>query len=75
MFGDEAYICLGVHGQIWVQRPQDTAYLSQFMVQGQTNLHLKLAFGSASLVKEWLDSESSTVTWTLGCTPTPWISL
>jgi hypothetical protein len=24
MFGDEAYICLGVHGQIWVQRPQDT---------------------------------------------------
>jgi hypothetical protein len=42
MFGDEAYICLGVHGQIWVQRPQDTAYLSQFMVQGQTNFAPKI---------------------------------
>ena len=35
IFGDESYIHLGVHGQIWVQRPVDTAYLKEYMVVGQ----------------------------------------
>jgi transposase len=42
LFGDETYICLGAHGQIWVQRPQDAAYLNQFMVQGQSNFTPKI---------------------------------
>jgi hypothetical protein len=42
LFGDETYICLGAHGRIWVQRPQDEAYLSQFMVQGQSNFAPKI---------------------------------
>ena len=42
LFGDETYICLGAHGQIWVQRPQDAAYLSQYMVQGQSNFAPKI---------------------------------
>ena len=31
MFADEAYIYLGQHGQIWVQRPVDQEYILQFM--------------------------------------------
>ena len=42
LFSDETYMCLGVHGQVWVQRPQDAAFLSQFMVQGQTNFAPKI---------------------------------
>jgi transposase len=42
LFGDETYICLGTHGQIWVQRPEDTAYLSEYMVPGQTNFAPKI---------------------------------
>ena len=42
LFGDESYICHGSHGQIWVQRPQDAAYLSEFMVQGQSNFAPKI---------------------------------
>jgi hypothetical protein len=42
LFGDETYICLGTHGQIWVQRPEDTAYLSECMVPGQTNFAPKI---------------------------------
>lgn len=36
LFGDESYICLGAQGRIWVQRPQDAAFQSQFMVSSQT---------------------------------------
>lgn len=32
IFGDECYIYLGTHGQTWVQRPVDCAYLKQFML-------------------------------------------
>lgn len=42
LFGDETYMCLGVQGQIWVQRPQDAAFLSQFVVQGQSNFAPKI---------------------------------
>jgi transposase len=35
IFGDEGYIYLGVHGQVWVQRPADAAYLKEYMVPGQ----------------------------------------
>jgi transposase len=42
LFGDETYICLGVNGQIWVQRPQDAAYLSEYMVQGQKGFTQKI---------------------------------
>jgi DDE superfamily endonuclease/Transposase len=42
LFGDETYICLGAQGQIWVQRPEDTAFLSQYMIQGQTNFAPKI---------------------------------
>jgi hypothetical protein len=42
LFGDESYICLGSHGQIWVQRPQDAAYLSEFMMRGQSNFAPKI---------------------------------
>ena len=35
-------MCLGVQGQIWVQRPQDAAFLSQFVVQGQSNFAPKI---------------------------------
>jgi hypothetical protein len=38
MFADEAYIYLGQHGQIWVQRPVDQEYILQFMaVAGPLN--------------------------------------
>jgi transposase len=33
LFSDETYIVLGGNGQVWVQRPEDTAYLEQFMIQ------------------------------------------
>ena len=42
LFGDESYICLGAHDQIWVQRPEDAAYQSQFMVHGQTTFAPKI---------------------------------
>ena len=42
LFGDETYIYLGANGQIWVQRPQDAAYLSEYMVQGQSNFAPKI---------------------------------
>jgi hypothetical protein len=42
LFGDETYICLGAHGRIWVQRPEDTAYQSQFVPQGQSNFPPKI---------------------------------
>jgi transposase len=42
LFGDETYICLGAHGRIWVQRPEDAAYQSQFMVQGQSSFAPKI---------------------------------
>jgi transposase len=33
LFSDETYIVLGGTGQIWVQRPEDTAFLSEYMAQ------------------------------------------
>ena len=42
IFGDESYIHLGVHGQVWVQRPVDTAYLKEFMVPGQIQFPPKI---------------------------------
>jgi hypothetical protein len=42
LFGDETYICLGAQGRVWVQRPIDTAYDSQHMVQGQSNFPEKI---------------------------------
>jgi transposase len=33
LFSDETYIVLGSAGQIWVQRPEDTAFLEPYMVQ------------------------------------------
>ena len=42
LFGDETYIYLGQHGRIWIQRPEDAAYQSQFMVQGQSNFAPKI---------------------------------
>jgi transposase len=42
LFGDETYICLGAQGRVWVQRPEDAAYLSDYMVQGQTNFAPKI---------------------------------
>ncbi len=35
IFGDESYISLGPHGQVWVQRPEDAAYVSRYLVQGR----------------------------------------
>ena len=42
LFSDETYIHLGVNGQLWVQRPQDTAYLSDYMVLSQSNFAPKI---------------------------------
>jgi transposase len=42
LFGDETYICLGANGQIWVQRPEDAAYQSEYMAQGQSNFAPKI---------------------------------
>jgi hypothetical protein len=42
LFGDETYICLGAHGQVWVQRPEDTAYLSQYVAQGHVSFAPKI---------------------------------
>jgi transposase len=42
LFGDETYICLGAQGLVWVQRPEDAAYLSDYMVQGQTDFAPKI---------------------------------
>jgi transposase len=42
LFGDETYIYLGANGQIWVQRPQDAAYQSEYMAQGQSNFAPKI---------------------------------
>jgi transposase len=42
LFGDETYICLGAQGRVWVQRPEDAAYLSEYMVQGQSNFAPKI---------------------------------
>jgi transposase len=33
LFSDETHIILGGNGQVWVQRPEDTAFLSQFMTE------------------------------------------
>jgi transposase len=33
LFSDETYIILGGNGQVWVQRPEDTAFLSQYMIE------------------------------------------
>jgi DDE superfamily endonuclease/Transposase len=33
LFSDETHVILGGNGQVWVQRPEDTAFLSQFMTQ------------------------------------------
>ena len=35
LFSDESYIYLGQHGNIWVQRPEDSAYMEEYMVHGQ----------------------------------------
>ena len=29
LFADETYICLGAQGRVWVQRPEDAAFLSE----------------------------------------------
>jgi DDE superfamily endonuclease/Transposase len=42
LFGDETYICLGAQGRVWVQRPEDAAFLRQYMAQGQTNFAPKI---------------------------------
>jgi hypothetical protein len=42
LFADETYICLGAQGRVWVQRPEDAAFLSEYMVQGQTNFAPKI---------------------------------
>lgn len=42
LFGGETYIYLGQHGRIWIQRPEDAAYQSEFMVQGQSNFAPKI---------------------------------
>lgn len=34
IFADEAYLCIGSHGQIWVQRPVCTEFLLPYMVTG-----------------------------------------
>ena len=33
LFSDETHVILGGNGQVWVQRPEDTAFLSQFMTE------------------------------------------
>ena len=33
LFSDETHVILGGNGQVWVQRPEDTAFLSQFMIE------------------------------------------
>src|ERR1700722_18356343 len=33
LFSDETHVVLGGNGQVWVQRPEDTAFLSQFMTE------------------------------------------
>jgi hypothetical protein len=35
LFSDESYIYLGQHGHIWVQRPEDSAFVEEYMVHGQ----------------------------------------
>jgi len=42
LFSDESYIHLGYHGQTWVQRPEDTAYLEEYMVLGQRQFSPKI---------------------------------
>lgn len=42
LFADETYITLGADRQIWVQRPDDAAYLPQYMVTGQVNFVPKI---------------------------------
>jgi transposase len=33
LFSDETHVVLGGNGQVWVQRPEDTAFLSQYMIE------------------------------------------
>jgi len=35
IFGDESYIMLGINGQVWVQRPVNTAYDPEYMLPGK----------------------------------------
>jgi transposase len=65
MFSDDSYIYLGHHGQTWVQRPEDTAYLEQYMVLGQRQFSPKIGMwgcfssqgvGSMSLFHENMDT-------------------
>jgi transposase len=37
LFTDETYIILGGNGQVWVQRPEDSALLSQYMIERSTH--------------------------------------
>jgi transposase len=41
-FGDESYIHLGYQGQVWVQRPSDMAFMTQYMVSGHTQFAPKI---------------------------------
>jgi len=41
-FGDESYIHLGHQGQVWVQRPSDMAFMTQYMVSGHTQFVPKI---------------------------------
>ena len=71
IFGDESYIHLGVHGQIWVQRPVDTAYLKEYMVVGQNQFSPKIGIfacftsqgvGRARLIDDDMDQRMYTDT-------------
>ena len=42
LFSDESYIYLGQHGNVWVQRPEDTAFLEEYMVHGQSQFAPKI---------------------------------
>lgn len=47
IYADEAFICLGASGQVWVQRPQDTAWVKEYMVDGIDGFAPKIGiFGS-----------------------------
>ena len=42
LFSDESYIYLGQHGRIWVQRPEDSDFIEEYMVHGQSQFSPKI---------------------------------
>jgi transposase len=52
VYADEAYICLGESGEVWVQRPTDTAWMKEYMVQSTECFPLKIGMLACFLTKE-----------------------